>query len=288
MTIAGALSRARGGCFPLTAQILEGRPYWTCTAMELIKTYLEVYVAIGRLQSSVGSTTPDQVGRGKLAEVIEFIMGQCSSLDMPLVELQATVTIKAIAGGNSFIEVCQKIAELCSRFEHYLDGRSALMIPLSQRAYYDAPGSGWERVIERFPRVIDDIEEASRCLALDRNNACVYHLAGVIQEALESLGRRLGVKLDPTVDTWNGLAVKIENSMKVKQASMPKPKWKRIEPFYSEVLSDIKAIKNAWRNPTMHFRRRYTDAEAAKVYRRVQEFMVHASRHLKSRKQRGR
>ena len=112
----------------------------------------------------------------------------------------------------------------------------------------------------------------------------MYHLSGAVQEALECLSRQLKVPLDPTTDTWNGLINKIDSAFKAKQASSPKKTWKALEPFYSELVSDIKAIKNAWRNPTMHFRRIYSDTQAEKVYGRVQEFMIHASTRLRGRK----
>ena len=144
--------------------------------------------------------------------------------------------------------------------------------------------AGWETIIAKFPAALDNIEEASKCIALGRNTACVYHLSGIVQEALESLGRKLGVPLDPTSDTWNRLIDKIVKAITAKSTAVPKKTWKALEPFYSELVSDIKALKNAWRNPTMHFRRTYTDEQAEKVYARVQEFMLHASIHLRGKK----
>ena len=99
----------------------------------------------------------------------------------------------------------------------------------------------------------------------------MYHLSGIVQLVLEALAKVLRVPLSPHTDTWNKLINDIEAGMKAKQVSSSKGKWKAIEPFYAEVLSDIRAIKNAWRNPTMHFRRTYTEEQAGKLYSRVQK-----------------
>ena len=113
----------------------------------------------------------------------------------------------------------------------------------------------------------------------------MYHLSGAVQEALECLSRQLKVPLDPTTDTWNGLINKIDSAFKAKQASSPKKTWKALEPFYSELVSDIKAIKNAWRNPTIHsVERDYSEEEAEDVF--FHEPLVVSSdvRHSKSEK----
>jgi hypothetical protein len=168
-----------------------------------------------------------------------------------------------------------------------LIGRTVLTIPGTHARYYDNPIKGWESVLDKFPFAVENVEEASKCLAVGRSTACVFHLLGVVQDALEALAKKLAIKLDPYNDTWNGLINKIEHGLDAKRASVPKKTWKAIEPFYSELVSDIKAVKNAWRNPTMHFRRTYTDVQAQKIYARVQDLMVHASTRLHGKKYHG-
>jgi hypothetical protein len=215
---------------------------------------------------------------------LESIIQEAKRAGMDLCVLQAERAKSYVSGpdatGKQFFVL---VRELGTRTTDYLKSRSALMIPEAQRGYFDAPTKGWEQPIERFPRLADHIEEASKCLALGRNTACVYHSMAIVQEALEALGRRLSVPLDPYSDTWNGLLSKVENAIKAKQGSTPKKSWKKVEPFYAELVSDLRAIKNAWRNPTMHFRRTYNDEQAGKIYARVQDFMGHASLWLKSR-----
>ncbi len=214
-------------------------------------------------------------------KVLPGIREDCVAAGMDLAVMQIDKALLA-ATPDEFVSAMK---ETESRIYDYLATRTVFIVPASQGDYYDEPLAGWEACIEKFPRSVDHIEEASRCLSLGRNAACVYHLSGVAQEALESLGRNLSVPIDPYSDTWNGLIVKIEKAVRDKAAAMPSKKsWKAQEAFYSEVVLDIKSMKNAWRNPTMHFRRTYTDSQAKKVYQRVQEFMVHASTKLRGGK----
>jgi hypothetical protein len=280
--------------------IWKGDLFRLVNFLELIRAHLATYVAIGQLHSmsqliafdevkwkAMLAEDPPNLAIRQFREVVERAGKEAQDTGMDLCVVQARRVKDALAAnstidGQAFLALVKQLGD---RFSDYLNSRIAVMIPERQKARYENPVSGWETVIEKFPLTTDHIEEAGKCLALGRNTACVYHLSGVVQDALDSLGTKLRVPLDPTSDTWNGLARKIEIAIAGKQAATPNKKsWKTLEPFYSELVSDIKAIKNAWRNPTMHFRRTYTDSQAEKLYTRVQEFMIHASTHLRGRK----
>jgi hypothetical protein len=87
----------------------------------------------------------------------------------------------------------------------------------------------------------------------------------------------MGNPIDLQTDDWNNIITKIEGAViqKGKGATAPKAKseWKKVEPLYNEMISDVRAVKNAWRNPTAHFRRTYNEEQAEKVLRRVRDFM---------------
>ena len=51
-------------------------------------------------------------------------------------------------------------------------------------------------VSKRFPETNYDIEQASKCLALDRATSCVFHLMRVLDYALQRLAKRLKVSYD--------------------------------------------------------------------------------------------
>jgi len=57
--------------------------------------------------------------------------------------------------------------------------------------------------------------------------------------------------------------------------------WKRDEPFFQDVAARLETVKFAWRNPTMHVVRSYTEEEAREVYDSVKVFMRHLATKLK-------
>ena len=114
---------------------------------------------------------------------------------------------------------------------------------------------------------------------MGRYTACVFHLLGVLQVSLALLAKSLRVKFDSNA-TWEMVIRTIEAAIKAKQTSTPKRSWSRMEPFYTEAVLDLRAIKNAWRNPTMHFRRKYDESQALRVYETVGEFLGHLATRL--------
>ncbi len=54
--------------------------------------------------------------------------------------------------------------------------------------------------------------------------------------------------------------------------------WKEREALYAELISDLNAVKKAWRHTSAHFRQRYTAQQAEKVLDRVGDFMRQAAK----------
>ena len=187
--------------------------------------------------------------------------------------------INGLADGKRLPDMTSEMKELQARMVDEMDSILFLRIDSENSAKYRNSLAGWETAAEKFPRAIDDIEEAGKCLALGRSTACLFHLMGPVQEVLEVLSSELSiVPQNIYSDTWNKLITNVDNAIKAKQ--VPGQDWKPDEQFYSELLSDVKAVKNAWRNPALHFRGVYSPEQAEKVYARVQDLMNHAATRL--------
>jgi hypothetical protein len=59
--------------------------------------------------------------------------------------------------------------------------------------YYNEPLSGWDVVAEQFPGTIGDIEEASKCLALERYTGSVFHTMRIAEAGLGAIAKRVGL-----------------------------------------------------------------------------------------------
>ena len=56
--------------------------------------------------------------------------------------------------------------------------------------------------------------------------------------------------------------------------------WIPDEQFFSEIAAQIGHIKTAWRNPSMHVDRKYTEDEAKGILQAVRSFMQHLATKL--------
>src|SRR5260370_1067933 len=97
-----------------------------------------------------------------------------------------------------------------------------------------------------------------------RGTATVYHLMRVMEYGLVKLTGKLGVAI-PDIEhkTWG----EILNPIDMAVGTLPK-KTKEQEAF-SEAALHLRQVKNAWRDPTMHNRRRYDIEEATAIFQNV-------------------
>ena len=151
------------------------------------------------------------------------------------------------------------------RMADELEGRIFLSISLRDVELYQQPEPTFGREVEdKFPSSVEDISEAAKCLALDRNTACVFHLMRAMERALKVLGLKLGLQ---NVDIeWGPLLGAIDDKIKAMPTGAHKDKW-------SGCRANLYHVKQAWRNPTMHPKETYTNTQARDVLNAVRAFM---------------
>ena len=88
-----------------------------------------------------------------------------------------------------------------------------------------------------------------------------------MEVGLKAVAKSLGVAW---TSNWGTCLAEIE-----KQAIA-----KKSDPFFAEAVAYLRAVKNAWRNPTMHVDRRYSQEDAERIFQAVQGFMVHLTSRL--------
>jgi hypothetical protein len=173
------------------------------------------------------------------------------------------------------------LKELQGRIVDETDGVIFLTIDPSNNAYYLTPNLFGERVAESFPSAIVDIEEAGKCLALGRNTASVFHLMRALEAGLRALGTSLG---DPSLDananpTWDRILKRGDAEFQ-KSAANRSPEWQSKGEFFSDAIANLRAVKTAWRNPTMHVIGVYDPEKALDVFNAVKGFMRHLAAEL--------
>jgi hypothetical protein len=133
----------------------------------------------------------------------------------------------------------------------------------------------------KFGPTYRDAEEAGKCLAYDRGTACVFHLMRIMECGLRALGLSLNdPALDPkTNPTWEKILGRCDKELQ-KPLNERADEWKLDEAFYSSATANLRAVKDAWRNPTLHVERDYAPEDAQDVWNAVGAFMRHLAKKL--------
>jgi hypothetical protein len=163
------------------------------------------------------------------------------------------------------------IKEIEFRITDEMESALFLYITTDMALFYEKTDLFGPNVRELFPETSYDIEEAGKCLATSRGTACVFHLMRVMEILLRRISKLLGI---PYAPSWEAYIKQIADRIKAKHRTKG-VQWKRDEPFFTDVLGGLEAIKIAWRNPTMHVRGEYTLEEAEDVFRAVRRLAQH-------------
>src|SRR6185437_13955935 len=149
--------------------------------------------------------------------------------------------------------------------------------------------------MEAFPSAYMDIVEAGRCLALNRNNAAIYHLMQVAEIGLRTLAwdRRVEVKkwkkqtivpLDYAQwgDMINGLEKKKELINHWKRSPHLKEKAYR---YYTHAILEIDSFNEIWRKHISHARNTLYESDVAiSCWGHVHRFMQSLAEYMSEEK----
>ena len=118
-------------------------------------------------------------------------------------------------------------------------------------------------VYKHFPSARDDIEEASKCLALDRGTACVMHLSRALELAMRELALRIRGKFKES-DDWDPILKEIDTIVN----GWPNQTTAEVEKKdkYRQIHVALTSVKRAWRHPAMHSRFAATPEVALDIY----------------------
>ena len=143
-----------------------------------------------------------------------------------------------------------QIAEVLSRLRDELSLSLFFKLPLEKKRYFDRPCMGWEEVIARFGDIAGDVEEMSKCFALSRYAASVFHSVQVTEGGLIHLGVFLGVK-DPK-SGWTAVAGELEKLVVKTAYKDLQDCHKKCFAFLEQMHAVTTALKSAWRNKISH------------------------------------
>jgi hypothetical protein len=151
--------------------------------------------------------------------------------------------------------------------------RWLLVVPQELASYYDdGPAPFGEQVATKFPSAGYDIREASKCLALGRETAAVFHLMRVLEKGLGALAADVGVPFE--FENWKNIIDQIGSKITALDNTLPRgqAKSERLQ-FLSTAATNFQFFKEAWRNHVSHGRSVYNAEEAVGILQHVRLFM---------------
>lgn len=141
------------------------------------------------------------------------------------------------------------VEEFFGRFVDQTGIRQFFSLTVKETDLFVVPWAGWEPIIQRFPETIGDIGEASRCFALSRYAAAVFHSLQVVEAGLVELGTFLKVK-DPH-SGWTAVSNALNATIKKSHKNRTKFEKQHFA-FLEQVHGTTEGLKNAWRNKISH------------------------------------
>jgi hypothetical protein len=220
---------------------------------------------------------PDNDSLSAMVGAVKHLMEDAERLQMPstLAQCKSIEYYVTKHRPKTFQEIGRLVTDLYGRALDELAGRCLLMVTLDRKTAYEEPVKGWELPIEAFHSSQNDIEEAQRCYALDRSTACVFHLMRALETPLKVLSNELGiVKHKPT---WEAYLSVMPDHIKAKFPDQTKEHGEK-RAYFTALEGHLRAIKTAWRNPTMHeIARVYTSEMAHELIVLVRGFMREAA-----------
>jgi hypothetical protein len=149
-------------------------------------------------------------------------------------------------------------------------------IPTENAKYWGKEKPFGKQVHLTFPSVIEEVNSACNCYAVEEYTAAVFHLMRVAELGLRALARQNRIKIKNRTleyadwqDVINGLTKRVtifENRKRgrAREAALA---------FYKGAIADCSYFKEAYRHPLMHSRSGHVGPETLVIMTRVSEFM---------------
>jgi hypothetical protein len=173
-------------------------------------------------------------------------------------------------------ELCKSVEFMTEVLSHELGETRVLVVETAKHRYYEPkePLFG-KKFSDRFVFAAFELDEAAKCLALGRSTASVFHLMRMMELGVRAVSRCLQISdpIQPADRSWGPILKKVRDGID--------NKWKTVAQrsvgdgnIFDGLYASLDAVKNPWRNSTMHPANKYTDEEAEHIFVAVRGFMM--------------
>jgi hypothetical protein len=166
--------------------------------------------------------------------------------------------------------------------EQELNDKLFLFLDKKEAELFESAEPFGSKVTSAFPSANRELQEAAKCIALDKGTASVFHSMRAVESGIRSLANEVGKTFD--VQQWNVILNEIESEIgKMRRNGIPglskQDKDEKLQ-FLSRAAAQIGYFKDGWRNYVSHNKRPYDVKEAIGIYEHVGAFMSVLSERL--------
>jgi hypothetical protein len=235
---------------------------------------------------------PDQEWVKQYVEValddLKHLRGGCKLLGAKLTDMRAAQFEDELKKGSIVRSTLNNSwADIRSRFRDELISISFFVLDNKYKVHLVTPADMSEKPLlfgvelaVLYPSAEYEIEETAKCLAFERSTAAVFHLMRIMEIGLKAVSKCLQIA-DPTKEAeknWGVMLRKIKDEIDRRNKAAP-PEWSKFEDrrLMAEIYVSLDAVRNVWRNATMHVETKYTMEEAEHILNAVRGFMTKLS-----------
>ena len=192
---------------------------------------------------------------------MEHLAASLVALDLPVTLAEASRLKARIHEGRiGHRELFQLGESIQMRLQDELGTRFLLSLNKAEADEFAADNFG-DEVHEKFPSIVFELDEASKCMALGRYTAAVFHWMRAIEAALRAVRLCLGATAPLVAQgrNWGSILTELRSL----RTGSP-PKWPEND-YFSGIYASMEAVMHAWRNSTMHIENKYTREEAESI-----------------------
>lgn len=214
----------------------------------------------------------------ELTAAADMFVASCHEIGLLITERVASELISELGNGTqeasgkfsmelavlARVETIVGAASKC--LPHEAKTRAAFSLSPDMMALYEPAEPHWGSELRtKFPSGSFEIDEASKCLSLGRSTACVFHLMRMLEICLRAVAKCLAL---PALGPNWGDVLRAMRDDRARRGNA----WPERE-LFNDIYARLDAIRDAWRNTTMHVENVYTEQQAMELFEHTRSFV---------------
>jgi hypothetical protein len=170
---------------------------------------------------------------------------------------------RASTGWQSWHQLKSDLVELRQLIYTHINTTQVFLLPSDKLTFYNGTGLFDPAVVATCTEAAVDIAEAGKCFALGRRTATVFHLMRIMELGVMRFAQKLSITVNPR-DTWGAILNSIDQAINKMPTATPAEREQQTA--FQGLRASLHAVKEAWRNPTMHPKATYDEQEAREIF----------------------